>query len=156
LIIYINENISSDSIIVYHGTNNQFQKFNDNAPIFFVDDIEIARTYGRYIIKAILTMDNPIYFDFNNGSTFYFQDRWFVPSALALFMREIHNDMKKFYSLDDDLIDELESHDFSALSGDLDGMVMENIKDSSGELFSSHNSANNYVVFNTNQIKIIK
>ena len=45
---------------------------------------------------------------------------------------------------------------FSDLYGDLDGIIMKNISDTMGGMFSTHKSANNYVVFDKNQINIIK
>ena len=40
--------------------------------------------------------------------------------------------------------------------GDLDGIIMKNISDSMGGMFSTHKPASNYVVFDKNQINIIK
>lgn len=151
----LNEN-QIDSIDVYHGTDNKFDSFNDNKPIFFVDDINVARTYGNIIVKAKLAMDNPIELDFEDKSTYYFYDKWYLPSDLAVKIKNIADDIKQRYSLDEDLIEYLESLDFSDMYGDLDGIVMKNISDAMGGMFSTHKPANNYVVFNKTQIKIIK
>ena len=153
---YLNENIENNSDILYHGTNNKFTVFNDIKPIFFVDDINVARTYGDIIIKAKLNMDNPIILDFDGKSTYYFYDKWYLPSDLANKIKEIADDIKNRYSLDDDLKEYLESLDFSNMYGDLDGIIMKNISDSMGGMFSTHKPASNYVVFDKNQINIIK
>lgn len=152
---YLDEDIQ-DNLIVYHGTNNKFDIFNDNKPIFFVDDINVARTYGDFIIKAKLVMDNPIELDFEGNSTYYFYDNWYLPSDLAIKIKEISDDMKNGYAVDDELKDYLESIEFSALYGDLDGIIMKNISDAMDGIFSKNKPATNYVVFNKNQIRIIK
>ena len=153
---YLNENVEDNSNILYHGTDNKFTVFNDNKPIFFVDDVNVAKTYGDIIIKAKLSMDNPIILDFDGKSTYYFYDKWYLPSDLANKIKEIAVDIKSHYSLDDDLKEYLESLDFSDMYGDLDGIIMKNISDAMGGMFSTHKSANNYVVFDKNQINIIK
>jgi hypothetical protein len=43
---YLNENVKDNSDILYHGTDYKFNVFNDNKPIFFVDNVDVARTYG--------------------------------------------------------------------------------------------------------------
>jgi hypothetical protein len=141
--------------VLFHGTNNKFETFNDNNPIFFVDNINVARTYGDYIIKAELTMDNPIELDFGGNSTYHFFDKWYLPSDLAAKIKEISDDLKNRYSLDDELKEYLESLDFNDSYGDLDGIIMKNINDSF-DAFSTNKPATNYVVFNKNQIRILK
>lgn len=153
---YLNENIEDNSDILYHGTDNKFTIFKDNKPIFFVDDINVARTYGDFIIKAKLIINNPIELDFDGKSTYYFYDKWYLPSDLANKIKEIAIDIKNSYSLDDDLKEYLESLDFSDMYGDLDGIIMRNISDAMGGMFSTHKEANNYVVFDKNQINIIE
>lgn len=152
----INENIQYNSSVLYHGTNNKFTVFNDKNPIFFVDNIDVAKTYGDFVVKAKLHFDNPIELDFNGNSTYYFFDKWYLPSDLANKIKDIATDIKNHYSLDDELIEYLEYLDYSTLYGDLDGVVMKNISDAMGGMFSTHKPANNYVVFNKEQIKIIK
>lgn len=153
---YLSENTEYSLDILYHGTDNIFTVFNDDNPIFFVDDINVARTYGDIIIKATVNMDNPIELDFEGQSTFYFFDKWYLPSDLANKIKEIATDMKNRYRLDDDLKEYLEFFGFSELSGDLDGIIMKNISDAMGGIFSTHKPANNYVVFNKDQINILK
>lgn len=148
---YLNEN-TSDSNILYHGTNNKFSVFDDKNPIFFVDDINVARTYGDDIIKAKLKMENPIELDFDGKSTYHFLDKWFLPSDLANKFKEIAFDMENQYSLDEELKEYLESLGFSDLYGNLDGIIMKNISDAMGGVFSTHKPANNYVVFHKEQI----
>jgi len=153
---YLNESIDDNSDILYHGTDYKFNSFNDNKPIFFVDDIDVAKTYGDFIIKAKLIMDNPIELDFEGKSTYYFYDKWYLPSDLANKIKEIAIDIKNRYTIDEDLKEYLEYLDFNDMYGDLDGIVMKNISDAMGGMFSTHKPANNYVVFDKNQINIIK
>ena len=140
----------------YHGTDNKFTVFDDIKPIFFVDDINVAGTYGDTIIKAKLNMDNPIELDFDGKSTYYFFNKWYLPSDLANKIKDIATDIKNRYSIDEELKEYLENLGFSDLYGDLDGIIMRNISDAMGGVFSTHKAANNYVVFDKNQIKIIK
>jgi hypothetical protein len=152
----LNENIDNNSPILYHGSNNKFTDFNDKEPIFFVDNIDIARTYGDYVIKAKLNINNPIELDFDGKSTYYFFDKWYLPSDLANEIKTIATDLKNNYLLDEDLMEYLEELGFSDLYGDLDGIIMKNITDAMGEIFSTHKPANNYIVFNKEQINIYK
>lgn len=151
---FICENLN-DNNILFHGTNSRFKTFNDNKPIFFVDDVNVAKTYGNIIIKARLNIDNPLELDFNDRSTYYFFNRWYLPSDLANKIKEISDDIKKNYTLDDDLKDYLEELDYNELYGDLDGIIMKNINDDYN-LISRNKPATNYVVFDKNQIKIVK
>jgi len=153
---FLKEEFGSNSIVGYHGTDKNFNSFRDTKPIFFVDDINVARTYGDVIIKAKLNIDNPVIFDFNEGSTIFFYNKWYVPSDLANFIKEISDDIKNFISVDDDILEELERHEYNGLSGELDGIIMQNIKDANDGIFSRHNAATNYVVFDKSQIEIIK
>jgi hypothetical protein len=152
----LNENIGDNSDILYHGTDNKFTIFNDNKPIFFVDNIDVAKTYGDFIIKATLNINNPVELDFEGKSTYYFFDKWYLPSELADKIKVIGDDIKNHYILDEDLKEYLEGLDFSDMYGDLDGIIMKDISDAMGGIFSTHKPATNYVVFNKNQIKIIK
>jgi len=94
--------------------------------------------------------------DFDGKSTYYFYDKWYLTSDLANKIKEIATDIKNHYSLDEDLKEYLESLDFSDMYGDLDGIIMKNISDAMGGMFSTHKPANNYVVFDKNQINIIE
>ena len=151
----LNESFN-DSNILYHGTNKKFNSFNDKNPIFFVDNLDVAKTYGDFIISAKLNIENPIELDFEGKSTYYFFDKWYVPSKLASKIKDIADDIKNRYSLDDELTEYLESLEFSDSYGDLDGIVMKNISDANDGMFSTHKLSTNYVVFNKEQIKIIK
>lgn len=154
--IVLNENLNDKKIIAYHGTNTDFKSFYDNKPIFFVDDLDVAKTYGYIIFKVELTIQNPIIFDFDGSSTFFFLNKWYLPSDLANRIKKISNDIENHYQLDDELKNELEYHDYNLLFGNLDGIVMKNISDAGTGFFATHNPATNYVVFNKNQIKILK
>lgn len=154
---YLNENnISNNKIIAYHGTDNKFNVFDDSKVIFFVDNIDVAKTYGKYIIKANLIINNPIILDFNENSTYYFYDKWYLQSDLANKIKEISDDIKNGYSIDDELKEYLEELNFNDLYGDLDGIIMLNINDNMDDIFSNHKPVTNYVVFNKNQIKFVK
>lgn len=144
----------NDIFIAYHGTNDKFDIFNDNKPIFFVKDEEIAKTYGNIIIKAELKIENPIILDFNDKSTYFFIDKWYLPSDLAIKIKEISDDIENHYILSDTIKDELEALDFDDMY-DLDGIIMLNINDSLDGVFSDYKSSTNYVVFNKKQIKLI-
>lgn len=159
---YLSEGIDN-SIVLYHGTNNKFTVFNDSKPIFFVDDVNVAKTHGGILFKVRLNMDNPIELDFNGRSTYYFNgrstyyfiDKWYLPSELANKIKEISNDIRDRYDIGEELKDYLESLGFSDSYGDLDGVIMYNISDAMGGVFSTHEPANNYVVFNKDQITIL-
>lgn len=146
----------SNKVIAYHGTDNDFSVFDDSKPIFFVDNPEIARTYGNRVIKVELDIENPVVFDFGGNSTYFFNNKWMVPSELASSINTISDDIKNHYSIDDDVMEELEYHEYSQFSGDLDGIVMKDIKDAMDGMFSTQDSATNYVVFNKSQIKVVK
>ena len=148
---FLTESFES-SPVLYHGSDNEFEIFNDNKPIFFVDDPNIAKTYGNHIIKARLKMENPIELDFDGNSTYYFFNKWYLPSELANEIKKISDDLKNQYTIDDDLKEYLEELGFSELYGDLDGIIMKNIRDAKDGVFSTHKPANNFVVFDKQQI----
>jgi hypothetical protein len=147
------EDFQSD-LVVYHGSENKFATFKAGEPIFFVDDINVAKTYGPNIIKAVLELDNPIVFDFEGKSTIFFYDKYYLPSELAKFLKSISDDMKRSISIDDELIEEMGYQDYNPLYGDLDGIIMKNINDTYGEIFSD-SIATNYVVFSPTQIRVL-
>lgn len=150
----LNEILSNN--IVYHGSNNKFTSFNDSKPIFFSDNIDVAKSYGNIITKAKLTFDNPIEIDCDGNSTCHFRGKNYLPSKLAQTIKELSNDLKNYGRLEDEEMEELEQeYDWSDMYGDLDGIIMKNIKDSYGDMFAGNIVANNYVVFNKNQIKKI-
>jgi hypothetical protein len=70
--------------------------------------------------------------DFDGKSTYYFYDKWYLPSDLAIKIKTISDDIKNGYSLDDELKEYLEELGFSFFSGDLDGIIMNNISDAMG------------------------
>lgn len=152
---FLNEYDETNSNILYHGTDNKFTVFNDNKPIFFVDNIDVAKTYGRFIIKAKLKMNNPIELDFDGNSTYFFFDKWYLPSDLANKIKEIADDIQNYISLDDDLKEYLEYLGLNFYHDNLDGIIMKNISDAMNGMFSTHKPANNYVAFNKNQINVL-
>lgn len=150
------ENIIAESNgVVYHGTNSKFSSFNDTKPIFFSDDIKVAKSYGSTIMAAKLDLKNPLEVDFDGSSTIYFVDKNYVPSAFAAKVKEISNDIEK-YGMTDEFRDIFEEYDWPDMYGELDGIIMKNIKDSYGDIFAGNIIATNYVVFSKNQIKIQK
>ena len=122
------------------------------ADLYFLLTEQIARTYGNIIIKARLDINNPIELDFGGSSTYYFFDRWYLPSELADRIKGISIDISNGYLLDDDLVEYLDDLGFSSLYGNLDGIIMRNIVDVGVGLFSTETS-NNYVIFNKEQVK---
>ena len=146
----------TDKVIAYHGSDEKIFSFNDSNPIFFVDNLDVASTYGNNIIKAELKIENPVVFDFEGRSTYFFNNKWLLPSQLSEVIKSISEDIKNNYSIDEELMEELEYHEYSQFSRDLDGIVMKNISDAMDGVFSSHESATNYVVFDKSQIKIMK
>lgn len=143
----------SGNIIAYHGTDSKFDSFNDNDPIFFVNDPKVARTYGDIVKKVQLTINNPIEFDFIGKSTFYFLEKWYVPSDLAKKVKEISEDINK-YGMDDDMREELDQYNWTDNYGELDGIIMKDISDP-GSGWSQEITQTNYVVFSKTQIKPI-
>lgn len=154
------ENIIAESDgIVYHGTNNKFTSFNDTKPIFFSDDIDVAKSYGSTIIAAKLDLKNPLEVDFDGNSTIYFIDKFYVPSEFAKLVKGISADIDKYdglHNLSDDIQEEMYVHNWLDNGHGMDGIIMKNIKDSYGDIFAGDIVATNYVVFNKNQIKIQK
>ncbi len=145
-----------DKIVAYHGTDNVFSVFSDSHPIFFVDNPEVAKTYGNKLIKAQLTIENPVIFEFDGKSTYFFDNKWHRPSELAEYIKSISDDIKNHYQINDDLADELAYHDYEGNSGDLDGIIMKDISDAGDGVFSTHKPATNYIVFDNSQIKVLK
>lgn len=151
---------------VYHGTNKSFGKFELGMPassgvrskgIFFTKSPEVAAGYGDNVIKAYITMDDEVTFDFNRKSTIRFDGKSRTPSQLVNRIAEINDDLKKGYGLPDesesDLVFELADAGWDELSGSdtIDGIVMKNIDDSMtvfGGKVTDH-----YVVFSPKQIK---
>lgn len=142
--------------VLYHGTDVKFTTFNDSDPIFFTDNIQVAKSYGNNVIKVQLNLDNPLEVDCYGNSTCLFKGKNYLPSDLAKSIKELSDDLKKYGRLEDEEMDELEQeYDWSSSYGKMDGLIMKNIKDSYGDMFAGDIVANNYVVFSKNQIKII-
>jgi hypothetical protein len=126
-------------------------------PIFFTDNIQVAKSYGNNIVKVQLKLNNPIEVDCDGNSTCFFRGKNYLPSKLAEAVKELSDDLKKYGRLEDEYMEELErEYDWYDSYGDMDGIIMKNIKDSYGDVFAGDIVANNYVVFDKNQIKIIK
>ena len=145
---------NTDNIVAYHGTDRKFSVFDDSKPIFFVNDPNVAKTYGPNVVKVKLKMENPIEFDFANGSTYMFDGKWYVPSKLAQVIKDIADDLEK-YGMDEDTRELLGEYGFEDSYGDLNGIIMYNINDVGEGMFSDMKPATNYVVFDKSQITLL-
>ncbi len=141
--------------IVFHGTDYDFEKFDDSKPIFFVDSEKVAKSYGDIIKKVELDFENPVIFDFEGKSTVYFDGKWQRPSQLANIIKEIYEWERDYNSVDDEIYDELEHYEHSRNNGDIDGLIMDNIDDSKNDLFGFDETATNYIVFDESKIKYL-
>ncbi len=114
--------------ILYHGTDSKFTTFNDSKPIFFTDNIQVAKSYGSNVIKVQLKLDNPLEIDCDGNSTCVFRGKNYLPSKLAEVIKELSDDLKKYGRLDDEEMDELEyeydwSNSWTLTMGDSDEPV---------------------------------
>lgn len=50
--------------VVYHGTNSSFDTFNDNKPIFFTDNPDVAKSYGD-VFAGDIVANNYVVFNTN-------------------------------------------------------------------------------------------
>ena len=144
--------------VLYHGTDSKFTTFNDSKPIFFTDNIQVAKSYGSNVIKARLTLDNPLVVDCESKSTIFWVNKYYLPSDFALLIGGISDDidtLNGLHNLSDEIQEEFYQNNWKD-NGFLDGIIMKNIKDSYGDMFAGDIVANNYVVFDKNQIKLIK
>lgn len=130
--------------IVYHGSNNLFNQFdkkflNSNAgmgddPIsdlgfFFADTIEAAKAFGKIIYMCEIYYDKPKIHDFK--CDYYSKGIW---------------DRRKKYK--NNLLGVKRTHD---------SLIINNCKDGHFDLLDEELIlSNQFCVFNTNQIKIIK
>jgi hypothetical protein len=141
-------------VVVYRGDKNSHAEFSA-PPFFFVDDLKVAETYGPFLTKARVSMNNPIIFDFGGGSTYFLKGAWLVPSKLVKYVMDIKSDLDSLYALEEEDIEILERHGFSDIYGALDGIVIKNIRDAY-DAFSPLPPATNYVVFDKRQIDVME
>ncbi len=156
MIIYqLLEFLKQENLIkLYHGTNKIFDSFQDNSIIFFTDDKNVAKTYGKHIIEAIIyKFDNYIDIDCENNSTIFFNGKTYLPSQFALHIKALQDDISNNYQIDDEILEELNYYGYNPLYGDIDGIIMRNIQDNFDFFTDTPNIANNYVIFNINKIK---
>ena len=161
-------------MILYHGTNSNFNKFSKNnigkntsvasVGFFFTDSIETAKTYGNNILKCEVDLGAYIECDFDGKSTYYFgEEKWYTPNDLAVRIDELNKDIANYvYSIGDMSREEAEEYmDYLGQDGGyghlyddkIDSIICKNIKDNmdfGGEL------SNNYIVFDENRIKILQ
>jgi hypothetical protein len=154
---------------VYHGTDGKFTSFKmgtksasgvKSRGFFFTKSKEVAAGYGNNVIKANITMEDEVTFDFNKRSTIRFDGKSRTPSDLVNRIAEINDDLKAGYGLpeehESDLVYELRDAGWDEFSGSdvIDGIVMKNVDDSMtvfGGKVTDH-----YVVFSPKQIRVIK
>ena len=161
-------------MILYHGTNSNFNKFSKNnigkntsvasVGFFFTDSIETAKTYGNNILNCEVDLGAYIECDFDGKSTYYFgEEKWYTPNDLAVRIDELNKDIANYvYSIGDMSREEAEEYmDYLGQDGGyghlyddkIDSIICKNIKDNmdfGGEL------SNNYIVFDENRIKILQ
>lgn len=122
------------TIIVYHGSNNKFETFNDkhkgsrmgNSPsnmggFFFTDNIEVAKSFGKYVYTVKLILNNPLIIDAKK------------------------KDYSKFKHKLNDIVDTTDKNIY-------DGILIKNYRDS---FHSEPMISTQYIVFNNKKIKIL-
>jgi hypothetical protein len=146
---------------LYHGTDANFDVFSSEklgkntgvgTAFNFTDSPETARTYGNKVLETYLNMQNPITVDFGDRSATYFLGKLRNPQEITDEVKNIISDMKNHYNIDENIIEELKNLGYREYSDNLDGIIFKNVSDNYG---LGGNSANNYVVFEPNQIKSV-
>lgn len=146
---------------LYHGTDADldvfsFGKLGKNTGVGtafnFTDSPETAKSYGNKVLKTYLNMQNPITVDFGDRSATHFLGKLRNPQEITDEVKNIISDMKNHYDIDENIIEELKNLGFREYSDNLDGIIFKNVLDNYG---LGGKSANNYVVFNPNQIKSV-
>ena len=87
-------------MILYHGTNNKFNKFSKDkigtntgvtsVGYFFTDSLETAKSYGDIVLKCDVDLVAYIECDFNNTSHTFLIDKEYTPSELAVKIMELN------------------------------------------------------------------
>ena len=153
---------------VYHGTDSKFNSFKmgtksssgvKSRGFFFTKSKEVAAGYGNIVIKANITMEDEVTFNFNRRSTIMFDGKSRTPSDLVNRIAEINDDLRAGYGLpeehESDLVYELKDAGWDELGSDtIDGIVMKNVDDSM-TLFGGK-VTDHYVVFSPKQIRIVR
>lgn len=146
---------------LYHGTDADFDVFSFGklgkntgvgTAFNFTDSPETAKSYGNKVLKTYLNMQNPITVDFGDRSATHFLGKLRNPQEITDEVKNIISDMKNHYDIDENIIEELKNLGFREYSDNLDGIIFKNVLDNYG---LGGKSANNYVVFNPNQIKSV-
>lgn len=125
----------NEPLVVYHGTGFEFNSFKTDRPIFFSDNIDVAKwfcIYGkgdamhRNMHKAYLLMNNPLVIDANKS---IFGDIQYNENKFSA--EDIANYAKK---------------------NGYDSVIIKNVKEAAYEEIL----CNDFIVFSNNQIKSIK
>jgi hypothetical protein len=157
----------------YHGSNRTFQSFDQNKSYgskrrfvvgvhWFTDNLNVAKSYGKYIYEVELIFKNPYVVDANyeNYSEIYLS---YLPNEIGLQIDNLdnkhHGDTINYmnynkindpeYSLRFDTADLA----LSAMRAGYDSFIVKNIIDA-GNKSALKIFANTYAVFDINQIVI--
>lgn len=137
----IDEN--GEPLVVYHGTNEEFWKFNKSKgkgnikqkSINFSSDKKVAENYGTRIIQCFLNLKKPLIKDYKG-------ENYHTIVFYARFERRIDD-------IPDYIVNNAQSEKI------YDGVIFLNIQDSKSAYDKlSVPIANNYYAFNNNQIKL--
>lgn len=152
----------NNPITLYHSTNNVFDTFSlekqgektsGGKGFHFSDNKNVSSTYGENTMPVYLSIKSPITIDFDGKSAVYFMGELMNAQEITDAVYALNEDMRNHYSIDDDVMSELEYLGFNPLvDNEIDGIIFKNIQDSFG---LGGEVANNYVVFNPNQIKSV-
>ncbi len=134
---------NGEPLIVYHGTNAQFWKFDKSKgkgnikqkSINFSNDKKVAKNYGTRILQCFLSLKKPLIKDYKG-------ENYHTITFYARFDNRIND-------IPDNIVNNAQTEK------NYDGVIFLNIQDSK----SAYNEfdvpiANNYFAFNNNQIKL--
>lgn len=153
-----------EPLVVYHGTDRQFEAFNADAPsatgvttraFFFTESQGVADGYGDNVMPVYLKIESPVELDFGGKSRVFFDGEMRSPSELAARIAEINDDLAiGAFDLDGDLRYELEGAGWDYLGAEtIDGLVLKNVDDSMS-MFGGEITTH-YVAFTPTQIKSV-
>lgn len=133
---------NGEPLVVYHGTNAEFYKFNKSKgkgkikqnSINFSSKKEVAKDYGSKILECFLNIRNPYTKNYNSESYHNIE-----------FNARYEN---KFDEIPDQIVNKTFDEKI------YDGVIFLNIKDSKSRYSQNVPVANNYYAFNNNQIKL--
>ncbi len=139
------------SVTVFRGEDGRFSGA-DSEGTFFSADKDVAAGYGN-VTESRLELESPMTFDFDGRSRVFFDGAERSPSELSKRLKEINDDLAEGYTLDEDLVAEMETLGFSSNFDDsIDGLILKNVDDPA-EGIGTGKTADNYVVFDKSKIK---